>query len=119
MARIAGVIALVHRHLVLVGGVERNLAGLLVSLSDREHISKSQFHTLEESGLGRVSGDFLLQDGHAVLAALELGAVAESSDLGESLEARAGSVCGKKDRININYISALCNLLMKLQLNQP
>lgn len=51
VAGVAGVVALVDRHLVLVGGVEGDLAHFLVPLPDRQHVSERELHALEQGGL--------------------------------------------------------------------
>lgn len=92
MARVAGVVTLMDRDLVLIGGVEWNLGSLLVALPDRQHIAKSQFHTLQQSSFRSITGDFLLQNWDTILTTLELGSVAKSSDFSESFESGAGAV---------------------------
>merc|ERR1719431_192905 len=75
---LVGVLSFVDGHLELVGRVERDLADLLVSCPVLHHIALTQLCALEDSSLGRVSVDFLLQNTDILLASLELSPVTEA-----------------------------------------
>lgn len=105
VARVAGVLGLMDGHLVLICGIEGDLADLLVLLTDGQHVPEGQLHALQQGGFRGVSTDFLLEDGDSVLTSLELSAVAEGGDAGKSLESRAGAVWKQDKKLfgNLNY----------------
>ena len=70
----------VNGDLVLVGGVEGDLADLLVLGPVGHGVSSGQLGTLENGSFGSITVDLTLQDGNSRLARLELGSVAETSN---------------------------------------
>merc|ERR1719384_1086505 len=74
------VLGLVDGHLELVGGVEGDLADLLVLGSIFHDIALGQLGTLENGSLGSVAIDLPLENRNSILTSLELGSVTQSGN---------------------------------------
>merc|ERR1712242_244497 len=74
------VLGLVDGHLELVGGVEGDLADLLVLCSVFHDIALGQLGTLENGSLGSVTIDLPLENRNSILTSLELGSVTQSGN---------------------------------------
>merc|ERR1711953_1440655 len=82
------VLSLVNGDLELVGGVEWDLANLVVFLPVLHHVAVRKLGALEDSGFRGVTIDFSLQDGDSLLTSLELSTVAEHTNSFQGLPAR-------------------------------
>merc|ERR1719394_2016917 len=78
VALVVGVARLVDGDLELVGRVEGDLANLLVGRPVRHHVALAQLGALKDSRLGGIAVDLPLEDADPLLAALELGPVAQT-----------------------------------------
>merc|ERR1719188_213732 len=106
------VLSLVNGDLELVGGVEGDLADLLVLLSVLHDVSAGQLGTLEDSSLGGVSVDLSLQDGDSFLTSLELSTIAKSGNSLQGLPSTGVLPCLGSSRLVLGGIG-LDNLVVK------